>query len=92
MCKFSEKMVCASQICLLLHNKRKNRMPEERISDTTAELLLREARRINTPDFIPHDPVSFPRMYSDRRDVEIVSLLVSHISWGKREMILRADG
>ncbi len=64
-------------------------MPEERISDTTAELLLREARRINTPDFIPHDPVSFPRMYSDRRDVEIVSLLVSHISWGKREMILR---
>lgn len=67
-------------------------MSEERISASVAELLIKEARRINIPDFIPYDPVSFPRKFSDGRDIEIVSLLVSHISWGKREMILRDAG
>lgn len=52
-------------------------------------LLEQEVRRYNTPAFIDDDPVQFPRLYSDKRDIEIASLLVSTIAWGKREMILR---
>ncbi len=45
--------------------------------------------RINSPEFISQDPVQFPRLFSDPRDIEIVSLLVSGIAWGNRTMICR---
>lgn len=45
--------------------------------------------RYNTPSFIKDDPVQFPLRYGDPRDIEIASLLVSTIAWGKRSMILR---
>lgn len=54
-----------------------------------ADLLHREAAAVNHPDFIADDPVQFPRLFSDKRDIEIVSLLVSSIAWGNRKMILR---
>lgn len=47
------------------------------------------AARINSPGFISLDPVQFPRMFCDFRDIEIVSLLVSGIAWGNRTMICR---
>lgn len=53
------------------------------------ELLDTEAARINSPSFISDDPVRFPRLFSDLRDIEIVSLLVSAIAWGNRKMICR---
>lgn len=53
------------------------------------ELLDYESKRINHPDFIAEDPVQFPRRFTDKRDIEIVSLLVSTIAWGKRLMICR---
>lgn len=53
------------------------------------ELLDREARLLNSPDFIDSDPVKFPRMFSDLRDIEIAAVLVSAISWGNRKMILK---
>ncbi|MBD5194643.1 MAG: TIGR02757 family protein [Bacteroidales bacterium] len=55
----------------------------------TGSLLLEEAHRINRPEFIKDDPVQFPRRFEDLRDIEITSLLVASISWGKRSMILR---
>ncbi len=45
--------------------------------------------RYNTKAFIADDPVQFALRYSDPRDIEIASLLVSTIAWGKRSMILR---
>lgn len=54
-----------------------------------ATLLLEEANRINRPAFVKDDPVQFPRRFDDQRDIEIASLLVSVISWGRRPMILR---
>lgn len=52
--------------------------------------ILDEAvSNINTPEFIPSDPVRFPHLFSNQRDIEIVSLLISTIAWGKRQMILR---
>ncbi|MBD5251545.1 MAG: TIGR02757 family protein [Bacteroides sp.] len=52
-------------------------------------LLDTEASRINSPAFIDEDPVQFPRRFSDIRDIEITSLLVSAIAWGNRRMICR---
>lgn len=52
-------------------------------------LLESEAARIDNPDFIKGDPVQFPRMFTDLRDIEITSLLSSTIAWGNRKMICR---
>ncbi len=52
-----------------------------------ADLLEREAARINSPEFISADPVQFPRRYARRDDAEIVALLASHMAWGNRKMI-----
>lgn len=51
--------------------------------------LDRAVETINRPEFIPNDPVQFPRRFSDLRDIEIVSFLAAIIAWGKRPMILR---
>lgn len=59
------------------------------ISDEVRNLLISEARRINSPEFIASDPVQFPRQFSDLRDIEITAFIVAAISWGKRTMICR---
>jgi len=46
--------------------------------------------KICTPDFIPLDPVQFPRRYVKREDVEIAAFLSATIAWGRRDMILRS--
>ncbi|MCM1450633.1 MAG: TIGR02757 family protein [Clostridium sp.] len=53
-------------------------------------MLLEEAARIDSPEFIGEDPVQFPRMFEDARDIEIASLLCSTIAWGNRKMICRS--
>lgn len=52
-------------------------------------LLDAEAARINNPAFIADDPVQFPRLFSDPRDIEIAALLSATIAWGNRKMICR---
>ena len=54
------------------------------------ELLDEKAAQYNTPAFIANDPISFPRSFSRKEDIEIVSLLASIIAWGNRKMILRS--
>lgn len=51
--------------------------------------LLEACRRINTPEFIPNDPVQFPRMFSSLPDIEIAALLSAAIAWGRRPQILK---
>ncbi|MDH8700867.1 uncharacterized protein (TIGR02757 family) [Dysgonomonadaceae bacterium PH5-43] len=46
--------------------------------------------KFNTPDFVAHDPVQFPRRYSLKQDIEISAILTATIAWGKRTMILRS--
>lgn len=60
-----------------------------KIKPELKELLLTEATRINSPTFIVDDPVQFPRRFSRLQDIEITSLIVATISWGKRTMICR---
>lgn len=52
-------------------------------------LLDTEAARINTPEFIPADPVQFPRRFERLQDIEIVAILAASIAWGNRKMICR---
>jgi len=59
------------------------------IDNQLKELLDNEVAAMNRPEFIDDDPVRFPRMFDDLRDIEIAALLVSSIAWGKRPMILR---
>jgi len=58
-----------------------------KISPELAAMLEREAARINSPEFIGSDPVQFPRRFTRADDVEVVSLLASHMAWGNRKMI-----
>lgn len=53
------------------------------------ELLDEAVARYNTPSFIDCDPVQFPHRFAKQQDIEITSLIVGHIAWGKRTMILR---
>lgn len=53
-------------------------------------LLDEKAAQYNCPQFIVDDPISFPRSFSRKEDIEIVALLASVIAWGNRKMILRS--
>lgn len=59
------------------------------IAPEIAEMLEREAARINSPEFVEADPVQFPRRFADIADIEVVALLASHLAWGNRKMICR---
>ena len=41
-------------------------------------------------EFIAHDPVQFPRRYTNRTDIEIAAILAATIAWGRRDLILRS--
>lgn len=64
-------------------------MNEKKIPESTAELLISEATRINSPAFIADDPVQFPRRFSALPDIEIASLVAAIMAWGNRRMICR---
>lgn len=57
--------------------------------DELRGMLEYEASVINNKDFITDDPVQFPRMFDDPRDIEIASILCATIAWGNRKMICR---
>ena len=42
-----------------------------------AELLVSLAKKYNRKEFIADDPVQFPHLYSDKRDIEISALVSS---------------
>lgn len=50
------------------------------------------ANHYNTPAFIEHDPVQFPRRYSKLQDIECAAFLTATISWGNRVSILKSAG
>ena len=50
--------------------------------------LVEWAHRYNVRSFIENDPVQFVHKFKDTRDIEVVGLLVSWISWGNRKAII----
>ncbi len=61
---------------------------ESRLIET--RLFLDEwTLRVNTPDFIPNDPISIPKRFSLLQDIEIMGLWVAVLAWGQRPVILK---
>ena len=54
------------------------------------ETLDRLYLEVNKPDFIPFDPVQFPRRYKSVGDKEVAVFLSATIAWGRRDMILKS--
>lgn len=52
--------------------------------------LMNWAEQYETAQFIEQDPVQFPRMYTDRRDIEVVAFLTATIAWGNRKQIINS--
>ncbi|MFM2376166.1 MAG: hypothetical protein RLZZ165_1263 [Bacteroidota bacterium] len=59
--------------------------------DRMVKVLLDEKLlAFNRPEFIPADPISIPHRYVRKEDIEIAALLAATISWGRRDLIVRA--
>jgi len=52
------------------------------------EFLDAKIEQYNTPDFIPHDPIQIPHLFSKKKDIEISGFLVATIAWGNRKSII----
>jgi uncharacterized protein (TIGR02757 family) len=63
-------------------------IPEDRF--WIHDFLEEKAVLYNTPAFIPEDPVCIPHEFQQKEDIEISAFLTATLSWGRREMILRA--
>ncbi len=44
----------------------------------------------NAPSFIESDPISIPKLFSKKEDIEIAAFIIATISWGQRSAILKA--
>lgn len=54
------------------------------------DLLEHKFNLYNTTNFIIEDPISIPHAYNQKEDIEIISFLISIISWGNRKSIIKS--
>jgi len=54
------------------------------------DLLEHKFNLYNTKNFISEDPISIPHVYNQKEDIEIISFLISIISWGNRKSIIKS--
>lgn len=52
------------------------------------EFLDAKVEQYNVPDFIPHDPIQIPHLFTNKKDIEIAGFLVATIAWGNRKSII----
>jgi uncharacterized protein (TIGR02757 family) len=60
-----------------------------KIPQATVDLLEFYHDKYNNPAFIEYDPISIPRAFSKKQDIEIAGLLAASIAWGQRTTILK---
>ena len=60
------------------------------LSKELKDLLEHKFNLYNTKNFISEDPISIPHTYSQKEDIEIISFLISIISWGNRKSIIKS--
>ncbi len=53
-----------------------------------AEKLRQWADQYETVKFIESDPIIFPHLYTDKRDIEISGFVTAWIAWGNRRQII----
>ena len=54
------------------------------------DLLEYKFNLYNSANFIIEDPISIPHAYNQKEDIEIISFLISIISWGNRKSIIKS--
>ena len=54
------------------------------------DLLEHKFNLYNSTNFIIEDPISIPHAYNQKEDIEIISFLISVISWGNRKSIIKS--
>lgn len=54
------------------------------------DLLEHKFDLYNSKNFIIEDPISIPHLYNQKEDIEIISFLISIISWGNRKSIIKS--
>ena len=54
------------------------------------DLLESKFNLYNSTNFIIEDPISIPHLYNQKEDIEIISFLISIISWGNRISIIKS--
>ena len=57
--------------------------------DALKRILLNWAKQYNTPEFIDKDPIQVPRLYNNKKDIEICAFVTSWIAWGSRKQIIK---
>jgi uncharacterized protein (TIGR02757 family) len=55
---------------------------------TTRTYLFEAARHFNQASFIESDPISIPKRFSKKQDIEIAGLWTAVLSWGQRKTII----
>ena len=58
--------------------------------DELREFLEFKSTQYNVPEFIATDPVSIPRQFTQREDIEIAGFFAATMAWGNRPAILKA--
>ncbi len=53
-------------------------------------ILDERLNTIHAEDFIPFDPISIPHRFQRTEDIELSAFLTALLSWGRRDMIIRA--
>ena len=53
-------------------------------------LLDEKVAQYNVAAFVENDPLSIPRRFSRKEDIEIAAFLTATISWGNRKAILKS--
>ncbi len=51
-------------------------------------LLEAKVEQYNTPSFIVNDPISIPKRFSKKQDIEITAFWTAILSWGQRKTII----
>ena len=59
------------------------------MEQNTAILLQNLAQKYETKDFIAKDPVSFPHLFKETKDIEIAAFVAQWLAYGKRELFLK---
>jgi len=61
-----------------------------RLAEKDLKVFLDEKYEIyNRPSFIEHDPISIPRKFNLKEDIEIAAFFSATIAWGQRPTIIR---
>ncbi len=61
-------------------------------NDTLYNLLENKYELFNNHDFIKYDPISIPRCFAKKEDIEISAFLTATIAWGQRVSIINNGG